>query len=101
MITLFQKKVLNKIKAIPRGRVTTYKLLATALGNPRGARAVGNALHKNPHPVTVPCHRVVRGDGRIGGYIKGEKIKMKLLEKEGVIITKGKIINFKNILYRF
>ena len=76
---------------IPRGKVTTYKELALALGRPRAYRAVANALARNPNPVMIPCHRVVRSDGRIGGYKFGEKKKVKLLLMEGVIIKNRKV----------
>jgi len=82
---------------IPRGKVTTYKELALALGRPRACRAVGNALAGNPDPVTIPCHRVVRSDGKIGGYKFGESKKAKLLSMEGVVIKNGKV-NPKNFL---
>ena len=64
----FNKKVWLALKLIPRGRVTTYKELAKYLGKPKAARSVGNACGKNPDAPRVPCHRVVRSDGRLGGY---------------------------------
>ena len=64
----FNKKVWAALKLIPRGRVTTYKELAKYLGKPKAARAVGNACGANPDAPRVPCHRVVRSDGRLGGY---------------------------------
>lgn len=85
---------------IPRGRVMTYASLAKALNKPKAARAVGNALNKNPHWPKVPCHRVVCSDGRVGGFADGSGRKVKLLEKEGVRIEKGFIIPLKNFLYR-
>ena len=85
------EKVYATLRTIPRGKVTTYKQLARRIGSPRGARAVGNALNKNPHAPAVPCHRVVMTDGRLGGYASGPKRKTVLLRREGVVITNGKI----------
>jgi methylated-DNA-[protein]-cysteine S-methyltransferase len=80
----FQRKVLLAEYAIPRGKVSTYGLIAGHLGNPRGARAVGAALAANPFPIVIPCHRAVRSDGGLGGYQGGLKMKRALLEMEGV-----------------
>ena len=85
---------------IPRGRVSTYKDIATALGNPHLARAVGNALNKNRDTEKVPCHRVIKSDGSLGGFNQGLKEKIRLLESEGITIRKGKVENYKKILYR-
>ena len=84
--TAFQKMVWERIKNIPRGSTMTYKDVAMAIGRPNASRAVANACSKNPHPIVVPCHRVIRSDGRIGGYSGpgGSKQKQKLLKEEGV-----------------
>lgn len=82
-MTEFQKKVYNAVKKIPKGKVLTYKEVARLIGSPRAYRAVGNALNKNQFE-EVPCHRVIRNDGGIGGYAHGIKLKIKLLKKEGV-----------------
>ena len=79
----FQKKVLHKLQAVPRGAVISYRALGAAAGAPNGARAVGNALHDNPVPIYVPCHRVISSDGRIGGYGGGASRKLQLLRSEG------------------
>jgi methylated-DNA-[protein]-cysteine S-methyltransferase len=79
----FQKKVLRKLQEIPRGAVVSYQALAAAVGAPKGARAVGNALHNNPVPIYVPCHRVISAAGRIGGYGGGSSRKLQLLRSEG------------------
>ena len=79
----FQKKVLRELQEIPRGAVVSYQALGAAVGAPRGARAVGNALHNNPVPIYVPCHRVISSDGRIGGYGGGAARKTQLLRCEG------------------
>ncbi len=80
----FQRKVLLAEYAIPRGRVSTYGLIAGHLGNPHGARAVGAALASNPFPLIIPCHRAIRSDGGLGGYQGGWKMKRALLEMEDV-----------------
>jgi methylated-DNA-[protein]-cysteine S-methyltransferase len=82
--TEFQQSVLRAEHAIPRGRVSTYRLLAEHLGRPKGARAVGNALATNPFPLIVPCHRAIRSDRSLGGYQGGLEMKRALLEKEGI-----------------
>ena len=79
----FQKKVLGKLQTVPRGAVISYAGLGAALGSTSSARAVGNALHNNPVPIYVPCHRVVSSDGRIGGYGGGAARKLQLLRSEG------------------
>ncbi len=88
--SLFQRKVWRKTKSIPRGRVITYAVLARAVGKPRAARAVGNALHSNPYR-TTPCHRVVLSDGRVGGYLGGIHKKIDVLKNEGVEIFRGRV----------
>ena len=83
-MTEFQEKVYKVVSKIPKGRVMTYKEVALAVGSPKAYRAVGNALNKNPRLGIVPCHRVVRSDGKTGGYVLGEKKKLELLKKEKV-----------------
>lgn len=80
----FQQRVLRAEHAIPRGAVSTYKLIAAHLGVPDGARAVGNALAQNPFPLIVPCHRAIRSDRKLGGYQGGLEMKRALLAKEGI-----------------
>ena len=87
----FQASVLELVSKVPKGRVTTYKELARALGRPRAYRAVANALAKNPSLIKIPCHRVVRSDGEVGGYKLGKRRKAKLLVQEGVEIRNGRI----------
>ena len=96
---LFQKRILFLVKIIPRGKITTYGEIARILGS--GPRAVGGALHKNPSLIKIPCHRVVKSNGDLGGYAGGLKKKAALLKKEGIKIEKNKIKNFKNYFYRF
>ena len=86
--TDFQIKVWNAISKIPKGKVKTYKELARSIRKPQASRAVANACGKNPFPIKIPCHRVIRSDGRLGGYSGkgGIKTKRKLLRSEGVYI---------------
>ena len=85
----FQKKVLSKLREVPRGAVVSYQALGAAAGAPKGARAVGNALHNNPVPIYVPCHRVITSSGGIGGYGGGGARKIQLLRSEGFALEKG------------
>ena len=139
-MTVFQQKVYQITKKIPRGRVSTYKLVAKAAGRPRAYRAVGNILHVNsysyngaaqlnsanhskftknkatsaearrkqakadrrgiPSAKLIPCHRVVKSDGSLGGFGSGLKNKVALLETEGVKVKNGNIIDFKKVLLK-
>ena len=72
MLTEFEKQVLETVKKIPRGKVATYKEVAKAIGKPFAYRAVGNALAKNPYPIKIPCHRVIKSDLSLGGYSQGK-----------------------------
>jgi len=90
--TPFQKKVLLVGCTIPRGQVGTYKGIAACLGAPDAARAVGNALARNPFPIIIPCHRVVRSNGQLGGYGGGPEMKRVLLALEGVHISPEGIV---------
>ena len=80
----FQRKVLEKCAEIPPGEIRPYGWIAREIGNPGAVRAVGTALGRNPVPVLIPCHRVVRTDGRIGNYAYGSPMKRSLLEYEGL-----------------
>lgn len=82
----FERRVLEQLRRIPRGEVRTYREIAREIGYPGAARAVGNACAKNPIPLIIPCHRVVRSDGGLGGYSLrgGSAVKRRLLEQEGV-----------------
>ena len=86
--TKFQLKVWNYLKTIPKGTVKTYKQVAIAIKRPKSARAVANACAKNPYAPKVPCHRVVRSDGTLGGVSApgGVKAKKNLLKKEGFLL---------------
>lgn len=98
-------QVYELLQTVPVGRVTTYKLLAEAVGT-KGYRAIGSMVRSNPNPPTIPCHRVVASNGKLGGFMgetKGSsiKIKEKLLAHEGVECKQGKIVNFQKLLYPF
>jgi methylated-DNA-[protein]-cysteine S-methyltransferase len=82
--TNFQKMVWTELKKIPFGETRTYKEIAVAIGKPKAARAVANACGKNPYPIIIPCHRVVRSDGTIGGFTGdgGVEKKRQLLRQE-------------------
>ena len=83
--THFQLKVWSYLKKIPKGKLKTYAQVAKAIGKPKAVRAVANAIGKNPFPPQIPCHRVIRSDGKLGGYSAkgGIKTKKKLLKNEG------------------
>ena len=87
----FDESVYEYVKSVPRGRVTTYGMIAHAIGRPRAARQVGNALHRNPTPGIVPCHRVVNREGRLAPAFAfgGWQEQAKLLEEEGVTVQNG------------
>ena len=82
--TNFQIQVWSEISKIPYGKTKTYKEIAISIGKPNSARAVANACGKNPYPIDIPCHRVIRSDGNIGGYSGegGIKKKLQLLKSE-------------------
>jgi methylated-DNA-[protein]-cysteine S-methyltransferase len=97
--TEFEKKVLVATFKIPKGKISTYKRIAEKVGRPRAYRAVATALKKNPLHPTVPCHRVVRSDGRFGGEEKRAKTRRKLVMKEGIPIKNGRIKITEDILF--
>ena len=96
-----EQRVYKKLLEVPKGKITTYGELANAVGIKNGQRVIGNIMSKNPYPVIVPCHRVVKSDGEIGGYAYGENAKTKMLSDEGVMTLNRKIQDFDKKLYRF
>jgi len=90
-ISGFAKACYKIVRKIPKGKVLAYKEIAKRIKNPRAWRAVGNALNKN-RDSKIPCHRVIRSNGEVGGYRKGVKNKITLLKKEGLTIKEGKVI---------
>ena len=97
--TDFEREVLLATFRIPRGKISTYKRIAEKIGRPRACRAAGNALHKNPLAPIVPCHRVVRSDGRFGGPGEAAEARMKLLQEEGVRVEEDRVNLTEDILY--
>ena len=93
---LFYKKVYLEVLKIPKGHIRTYKWVAEKVGSPYAYRAVGNALKNNPLPVIIPCHRVIKSSGELGGYSGGLEKKIQLLKKEGVPCkpTRGRTLQF-------
>lgn len=97
----FSQKVWNLCKKIPKGRVTTYKEIGRALGGKGQVyRAVGAALNKTPYSPKVPCHRVVKSTGHVGGFARGVKKKVAMLKSEGIIV-KGSRIDLTSYLFKF
>jgi methylated-DNA-[protein]-cysteine S-methyltransferase len=98
----FQSKVLNLVKKIPKGKITTYKEIGKARKKKGQVyRAVGRALHDNKFPIIIPCHRVVSSNGNIGGYSRGIKKKISILKKEGIKVKNNKIVGFEKHLFKF
>jgi len=80
----FKDRVLSVVSKIPKGKTLSYKQVAKLAGSPRAYRAVGNIMNKNENP-NVPCHRVIKSDGTVGGYAHGTQKKLSILRKEGAI----------------
>jgi methylated-DNA-[protein]-cysteine S-methyltransferase len=97
-MTDFEQMVYQAVRQIPKGRVSTYARIARSIGRSGSARAVGNALNRNPFAPEVPCHRVVKSDGGLGGFAFGQEAKADLLRSEGLMISGGKLAGFKDIL---
>ena len=95
------EKIYKKLLEVPKGKITTYGELAKAVGLKNGQRAIGKIMNQNPYPVIIPCHRVVKSDGKVGGYAYGQNIKIKMLTKEGIKIKDDKILDWENTFYRF
>ncbi len=96
-----EDKVYKKLLDVPSGKITTYGELAKAVGLKNGQRKIGQIMKNNPLPVVIPCHRVVKSDGTIGGYAFGVEIKVNMLSKEGVKISKSKILDYENKMFYF
>ncbi|CAA6810332.1 MAG: Methylated-DNA--protein-cysteine methyltransferase (EC [uncultured Campylobacterales bacterium] len=97
----FNEQCYDLLIKIPEGKITTYKLMAEALNIPKAYRAVGNAMAKNKVPIIIPCHRVVKSDGGIGGFALGAARKIELLEEEGITIKNNIVINLRKYLWDF
>ena len=96
-----EEKIYRKLLEVPLGNVTTYGDLAKAINLKNGQRIVGQIMKKNQFPVIVPCHRVVKSDGTVGGYAYGSERKKHMLSEEGLKINNNKISNFKKNLFHF
>lgn len=97
----FYDKVYEAVGKIPRGKVATYGQIAAMSGSPGASRAVGNALHKNPLPGIIPCHRVVNASGRLSPAFAfgGEKVQRTLLEKEGITFSENGNVDLERCLW--
>ncbi len=94
-MTSFREKVFDVVRKIPKGKVKTYKEVARVAGKPAAFRAVGNILNKyDASKIKIPCHRIIRTDGGVGGYRYGTKKKIALLKKEGMVIKKRRVVGF-------
>ncbi len=91
-LTDFQKNVYKAVSKIPEGKVRSYKYIAAKIGKPNAYRAVANALRKNPFIGKVPCHRVIKSDGTIGGFSRGVNAKKRLLKAEGLTVRDNYVI---------
>ena len=98
---ILSTKVYKKLLQVPQGKVTTYSDLAKAVGLKNGQRVIGTIMKKNPFPIIVPCHRVVKSNGKIGGYVYGERVKSQILVREGIKIKAGRIMNFDKEKFYF
>lgn len=98
-MTKFQSECYEALKKVPKGKVITYAGLARMIGRPKAHRAVGSAMNKNPYAPQVPCHRVVKSNGDLGGFATDIKVKIKRLQKEGVVVSDNKIVDFQSTLF--
>lgn len=101
VITNFSQEVYQATALIPPGHVSTYSAIALFLGRPHACRAVGQALHHNPFAPKVPCHRVVKSDGQVGGFAGGRRRKEALLRQEGVRCRNGYLLDWPEQLFYF
>lgn len=97
----FDERCYDALRRVPRGKVTTYGQIAKRIGARKASRAVGGAMNRNPHAPHVPCHRVVRSNGELGGYAKGIGAKIRLLKREGILLKNGRVLNLKSVLFKF
>jgi len=95
-----EQQVYKKLTEVPQGKVTTYTELAKAVGL-NGQRIIGQIMKKNPYPAIIPCHRVVNSDGKVGGYAYGVDVKKNMLQKEGIKIQNGKILDWHKKFHKF
>jgi methylated-DNA-[protein]-cysteine S-methyltransferase len=96
-----EQQVYKKLTEVPQGKVTTYSELANVVGLKNGQRIIGQIMKKNPYPSIIPCHRVVKSDGKVGGYAYGGDVKTNMLRKEGIQIQNGKILDWHKKFHKF
>ena len=99
-MTRFQSDCYEALKKVPKGKVITYGGLARMIGRPKAHRAVGSAMNKNPYAPQVPCHRVVKSNGDLGGFATDIEVKIKRLQEEGVMVSDNKIVDFRSTLFK-
>ncbi len=99
-MTSFQSQCYEALKKVPPGNVISYGGLAEMIGRPKAHRAVGSAMNKNPFAPIVPCHRVVKSNGELGGFAGDINLKIKRLQEEGVKVSNNKIVNFQSVLFK-
>jgi methylated-DNA-[protein]-cysteine S-methyltransferase len=99
-MTDFQELCYQALKTVPSGMVITYAGLAAMIGRPRAHRAVGSAMNKNPFAPGVPCHRVVKSNGELGGFADDINVKIKRLQEEGVLVSDKKIVDFEKVCFK-
>ena len=99
-MTRFQSDCYEALKKVPQGKVITYAGLARMIGRPKAHRAVGSAMNKNPYAPQVPCHRVVKSNGDLGGFATNIEVKIKRLQEEGVMVSDNKIVDFRSTLFK-
>jgi len=96
-----EQQVYKKLTQVPQGKITTYGELSKAVGLKNGQRMIGQIMKKNPYPSIIPCHRVVKSDGKVGGYAYGGDVKTNMLRKEGIKIQDGKILDWNKKFHKF
>ena len=94
------EKIYKKLLQVPYGKITTYGELSRSIGLKNGQRIVGQIMKKNPFPVIIPCHRVVKSNGDLGGFATDINVKIKRLQEEGVMVSNNKIVDFKSTLFK-
>ena len=99
-MTRFQSDCYEALKKVPKGKVITYAGLARMIGRPKAHRAVGSAMNINPYAPQVPCHRVVKSNGDLGGFATDIEVKIKRLQEEGVMVSDNKIVDFRSTLFK-
>ena len=100
MLKTFNEQCYELLKQIPKGKVVTYGDIAHVL-NSKAYQAVGNAMAANPNPIIVPCHRVVKSNGKVGNYALGMDRKIELLRREGVKVEDSRVVDFDSVHFHF